>query len=72
MNKYDPTCLIRPTPYGLLVAILSGFNSFHSIKSSGKKNICLEPVKSANEFEERCYGSGGGGGSEGGAQALNS
>ena len=40
MNKYDPTLLIRPTPYGLLVAILSGFfcNSFHSIKSSGKKN----------------------------------
>ena len=25
MNKYDPTLLIRPTPYGLLVAILSGF-----------------------------------------------
>ena len=37
---------------------------FISLNPAGKRTICLEPVKCANEFEERCYGSGGGGGSE--------
>ena len=62
MNKYDPTRLIRPNPYGLPVAILTGFfcNSFHFINPAGKRTIWLGLVKSANEFEERCCGSGGG------------
>ena len=33
---------------------------FISLNPAGKRTICLEPVKSANEFQERCYGSGGG------------